>query len=264
MSERAFFIGRARAAPSLRLDRRGALDRRMQIKVLLLGMEFLERHPALVRFFLRPLTRLPFVSRRMKVLPRAFVGHTAFEIHDVDLSRGRIGIGGVEEIMFGSKVVEQLHSVLASRLGEEEKNAALYELGFNLCRWEVGTSLSGGEWAPGVLVPLIANSTIVDDMRGDADLARFFTKVMDTVSRLITDEGGWGHLEFDVASSPMRVSLSNSQEAEWLGPSDKPVCALYTGIVAGYTSAISGEELRAKEVECRAMGAPRCVFEIER
>jgi len=67
-----------------------------------------------------------------------------------------------------------------------------------------------------------------------------------------------------VESTPMRVYLSHSQEAAWLGPSDRPVCHLYAGIVAGYTSAISGEELRAKEVECSAAGAPRCVFEVER
>ena len=113
-------------------------------------------------------------------------------------------------------------------------------------------------------MPLIANSTIIDDVRTDPALARFFGKVMSNVSRLITDEGGWGHLDFDVESSPMRVYLSNSQEADWLGPADRPVCHLYAGIVAGYTSAISGEELSAREVECAAMGASKCVFEIDR
>jgi predicted hydrocarbon binding protein len=237
---------------------------RTQVRVLLALMEALDRYPALVRAVLRPVSRIPFVSKRLMVLPRAFMGQTAFEIHDVDLARGRIAIGGVEEIMFGSKVVEQLHSVLESRLGQEQADEALYELGYNLCRWEVSTSLQGGRWAPGVLVPLISNSTIVDDVRTDPLLARFFLKVMSTVSRLITDEGGWGHLDFEVQSSPMRVILSNSQEAAWLGPSDRPVCSLYAGIAAGYTSAISGEELRAREVECKAMGAPRCVFEVER
>jgi uncharacterized protein len=240
------------------------LLKKVQVRALLVVMDLLDGHPRLVRLVLRPLTRLPFVASRMMVLPRALTGGTAFEIHDVDLARGRISIGGVEEIMFGSKVVEQMHHVLGSRLGEVEKNRALYELGYNLCRWEVGTSLGGGKWAPSLLVPLIANSTIIDDVRSDSHLARFFTRVMDVVSRLITDEGGWGHLEFEVESSPMRVYLSDSQEAEWLGPSDEPVCALYTGIVAGYTSAISGEELSAREVECKAMGAPRCVFEIDR
>ena len=240
------------------------MKKKTQVKALLSGMDFLERHPLFVRTFLRPVSRIPFVSRRLMVLPRAFLGQTAFEIHDVDMKRGRIGIGGVEEIMFGCKIVEQMHSVLASRLGEEEKNAALYELGYNLCRWEVGTALEGGRWAPDVLVPLMSNSTVIDDVRTDPDLARFFGKVMDSVSRLITDEGGWGHLDFEVESSPMRVYLSHSQEAAWLGPSEKPVCHLYAGIVAGYTSAISGEELKAREVECSAAGAPRCVFEVER
>jgi uncharacterized protein len=236
----------------------------IQVRVLLFAMDFLREHPRLVRHVMRPVSRLPFVARRMMVLPRALTGSTAFEIHEVDLARGRISIGGVEEIMFGSKVVELLHTVLGRRLGEDEKNSALYELGYNLCRWEVGTSLGGGKWAPPLLAPLIANSTIVDDVRSDPYLARFFVSVLDTVSRLITDEGGWGHLEFEVESSPMRVYLSHSQEADWLGPSDRPVCHLYAGIVAGYTSAISGEELGAREVECSAMGAPRCVFEIER
>ena len=237
----------------------------VQLKVLLSAMESLEKHPLLVRFLLRPLSRAPFLSKRLMVLPRAYMGSTAFEMHDVDLERGRIGIGGVEEILFGSKVVEQLHRVLESRLGEDGTKEALYELGYNLCRWEVSTALSGGRWAPRLLVPLISNSTILDDMRTNPLIASFFIKTMNMVSRLITDEGGWGRLEFEgVRHDPMRVALVNSQEADWLGPSETPVCHLYTGIVAGYTSAISGQELRAREVECSAMGASKCVFEIER
>jgi predicted hydrocarbon binding protein len=238
--------------------------KRMRLKVLLSGMEFPDGHPLFVRFFVRPLSRIPFLSKRLMVLLKACLGHTAFEMHYFDPGRGRIGIGGVEEILFGSKVIEQMHMVLEKRLTEDEKNEALYELGYNLCRWEVSTALESGQWAPEALVPLIKNSTIVDDMRSDPLLARFFVKTMGMVSRLITDEGGWGHLEFEVQSKPMRVTLSNSQEAAWLGPSHRPVCHLYAGIVAGYASAISGEELRAREVECRAMGASGCVFEIDR
>ena len=238
--------------------------KRTQLKVLLAGMEFLDKHPLMVRFLLLPLSRVPFLSRRLMVLIKAFLGHGALEMHDVDRVRGRIGIGGVEEILFGSKVIEQMHRVLEKRLPEAERKEALYELGYNLCRWEVSTALEGGQWAPAVLVPLIRNSTIIDDVRSDPLLARFFVRVMGAVSRLITDEGGWGHLEFEVESKPLRVILTNSQEAAWLGPSRDPVCHLYAGIVAGYASAISGEELRAREVECRATGAGRCVFEIER
>ncbi|MBC7230440.1 MAG: 4-vinyl reductase [Actinobacteria bacterium] len=238
------------------------LKKRARVKALLAGIVFLERHPLLVRCLLGPLSRVPPLSRRTMVLFKAFLGHGALEMHDVDRERGRIGIGGVEEILFGAKVIEQMHRVLEKRLPEEEKERALYELGYNLCRWEVSTALESGQWAPRVLVPLIANRTILNDVRSDPLLASFFLKVMGQVSRLITDEGGWGHLDFEVSSDPIRVFLSNSQEAAWLGPAEKPVCHLYAGIVAGYASAISGEELRAREVECRAAGAERCVFEI--
>ena len=225
-------------------------------------MEFLGNHPRLVKTFLRPLANAPILSKKMLVLIRAHMGATAFEIHDVDLGRGRIGIGGVEEIMFGAKIIHLLHTVLASRLGEEEKNKALYEIGVKLCTWEVTQALESGRWAPKVLAPLIFNAEIFSQVKEDPAMRRFFKSVIDMMSRLITDEGGWGHLEFDLGSDPVRILLSNSQEAAWLGASDKPVCHLYAGIVAGYSSTLTGEKWDAREVECAAMGAPRCVFEI--
>lgn len=236
----------------------------LKVRIPLAAIESLEKHPRLVKWCLRPLANTPGLKKLLPVMFRGYMGATAFEIHDVDMANGRIAIGGVEEIIFGAKIAELLHTVLEARMGEEQTAEALYEIGLNLCKWEVGTALAGGKWAPKPLVPLIANATIVDDVRTDKTLARFFLKVMDMVSRLITDEGGWGHLEFEVESAPMRVFLSNSQEATWLGPSDHPVCHLYAGIVAGYACAISGENLHAREVECKAMGAPRCVFELDR
>lgn len=192
------------------------------------------------------------------------MGATAFEIHDVDMENGRIGIGGVEEIMAGSKFIHLLHTVLAERIGEEEKNKALYEMGMSLCKWEVGQALEHGRWAPSVLVPLIFNSQILDKVQSDPLMGRFFQSVMNMMSRLITDEGGWGHLDFDFSSIPLKVILSNSQEARWLGKSDKPVCHFYAGIVAGYASAIAGEPVRSREVACKAAGDPKCVFELNR
>ncbi len=237
---------------------------RLGIRLMTWGMDLLEEHPLLVKRLLRPLTNVPFLARRLKVLPRAFLGATAFDIHDVDLQRGRIGIGGVEEIMAGSKIIELLHTVLAGRLGEEEKNRALYEMGVRLCTWEVSRALEGGKWAPERLVPLMMNGRILDEIQQDPLTARFFQGVMNKVSRLITDEGGWGHLEFELASDPLRVILHNSQEAAWLGPSAKPVCHFYAGIVAGYAGTISGQDLRATEVSCKAAGAPHCTFELVR
>lgn len=236
--------------------------KRFQIKVLLGMMELLEKHPLLVRIFLRPLTKIPWLSKKMMVLPRAYMGATAFEIHDVDLAAGRIGIGGVEEIMAGAKIIHLLHSALASKMSEAEKQKTLYDMGVALCTWEVTQALGGGRWAPSFLVPLIANSSILDEVRADPLMARFFQKTMNMMSRLITDEGGWGHLEFDFSTDPMRVMLFNSQEARWLGPADNPVCHFYAGIVAGYAGTISGQLITVREIECRAMGADKCVFEL--
>ncbi len=227
-------------------------------------MEWLDRHPRLVARLLRPLANAPLLSPHLMVLVRACMGATAFEIHDIDRDRGRIGIGGVEEILFGSKVVHLLHTTLDQRLGDVEAKRALYELGVNLCTWEVSQALAGGKWAPAVLVPLIHHAGILREVQGNPVMRRFFGNVVDRMSRLITDEGGWGHLEFDLSMTPMRVLLSHSQEAAWLGPSDRPVCHLYAGIVAGYTSTLSGERLNAREVACAAMGAPKCVFEVVR
>lgn len=84
--------------------------RKVQLRVLLFAMETLEKHPLFTRLCLRPIANAPFLSRRLMVLVRAFMGSTAFEIHDVDLEGGRIGIGGVNEIIFGAKIAEQLHA----------------------------------------------------------------------------------------------------------------------------------------------------------
>jgi uncharacterized protein len=238
--------------------------KKRKVQFLLAGMNLLDKLRVPIKIFLKPIANAPFISKQMKVLVRAYMGATAFDIHDVDMKKGRISIGGVEEIMAGSKIIELLHTVLAAKLGEKEKNKTLYEIGINLCKWEVSQSLAGGRWVPAPLVPLIVNSEIIDEVQREPLMARFFGKSMDMVSRLITDEGGWGHLDFDFSSLPMKVTLSNSQEAQWLPGSSKPVCHFYAGIVAGYASAISGEEMLAREVECRAMGAPRCVFHVSR
>lgn len=237
---------------------------RRKVKLLVAVITALEKVPLLVRLVLKPIANAPVLSKKMKVLIRAYMGATAFDIHDVDLKNGRIGIGGVEEIMAGAVIIKLLHTVLAEKMGEEKKNRALYEIGINLCRWEVSQSLGQGRWAPRVLVPLIVNANIIDEVQSDPLMARFFNKTMNMVSRLITDEGGWGHLDFDFSSMPLKVTLTNSQEARWLPGSRKPVCHFYAGIVAGYASTISGEELEVREVACASMGAPACVFHVSR
>lgn len=238
--------------------------KKLQISLLLPVMEFMEKHASLLAPFTRPLANLPLIAEHMPVLLRAYLGATAFEIHDVDLKRGRIGIGGVEEIMAGAKIIELLHTTLGEKLAEEEKQATLYGFGEKLCRWEFSESLRHNRWVPEVLVPLIVNKTILDDIESDPQLARFMEVTMNMVSKLITDEGGWGHLDFQFSSKPMRVTLTNSQEAHWFRGSQKPVCHFYAGIIAGYTGQVSGEKLLVKEISCAATGAEKCTFEVYR
>lgn len=95
------------------------IDRATRVRLLAGLMETLGRHPRLVKLLLRPVANLPVLANHMQVLTRAYLGATAFEIHDVDLERGTIAIGGVEEVMFGRKIVHLLHTVLGERLGED-------------------------------------------------------------------------------------------------------------------------------------------------
>jgi len=226
------------------------------------AMEFLEAHPR-AAWLLAPLARSRMTAR-LGVLARAYMGATAFDLHEVDLEGGRIGIGGVDEIMFGSKFIGVLHEVLGEEMGEEGKAKALFEAGRRCAHWEVSTALYGGRWAPRALVPLIAKPGIIDEVRRDPGVARLFNQTMKMVARLISNEGGWGTLEIDASSSPMTVTLKNSQEVNWVGESDRPVCHFSAGVFSGYTSVISGEALTAREVACAAAGAPACVFEIDR
>ncbi len=227
-------------------------------------MEFLERPPRAVKTLLRPIANAPWLSKRFQVLVRAYMGATGFEIHEVDVEKGRISIGDVDEVLFGSEIVKILSDVL-SRFGEEERIKGLYDIGYEAGYQEAKFALEKGFWAPKVLVPLITSSGLIDRVRADRFMARFFNQVEKMVARIILNEGGWGRVEsFDYQSSPIRITLLHSPEVEWLGPADAPVCHIFAGLLAGHASAITGESLSAREVECAAMGGSLCVFEIDR
>jgi uncharacterized protein len=237
---------------------------RLRLRVMLYGMETLDRHPLLTRLFLRPVANAPFLAGRLKIMMRAFMGATAFEMHEVDVAEGRIGIGGVDEMLFGSEFIQILHEAFEGIVDEEGKRRILYDIGFKACYYEARVALEKGRWSPRALVPLIYNSRVIDSVRTDPLTARFFLRIEEMVTRIILNEGGWGRVEFELASRPIRVRLYNSQEARYLGPSDAPVCQFFTGFIAGHASSILGETVEAREVECAAAGAPCCVFEIDR
>jgi len=226
-------------------------------------MSFLDRHPRASRL-LRPLAFAPVLSNRLKVLPRAWMGATAFELHDVDLERGRIGIGGVDEIMWSSKFLGLFHDLLGERLGELAKNEVLYEVGREGGRWEIEQARSHGRWAPAMLMRLIDRPNVLQELRSDPSTARFFELCMKMAMRLIINEGGWGTVEeIELSSTPLRIVVGHSKEAEWGHVRDGSACWLSAGVVAGYATGLLREELDAREVECRAAGAEHCVFELD-
>ena len=227
-------------------------------------MSFLDCHPHLVRWGLRPIAKLPFLSNKLKLLFRAFMGVPALELHDTDVIEGRLRFGGVDEQIFSSKYIEVFHTVLTSRIGAEEKNQILYEIGCKGAAWEVPKALEMGQWAPKKLIDLIFQDDMIDLVRVDPKMARLIDLVLKMVFRLIMNEGGWGPLRIDLRSSPMRAIMENTPESVWLGPSDKPVCYLAAGIIAGHMQGFFGETLDVREVACRATGAAHCVFEIDR
>lgn len=225
-------------------------------------MSSLDRHQRISRLFMRPLANAPLLSRRLPVLARATMGSTAFEVHEVDLPKGRISIGGVDEIMFSSKFLELFHDILGERMGRAEKNRALYDVGHRGGHWEIQEAVRHGRWAPRSLAELIGRPDTLSKLRSEPELATFFTLSMKVALRLVINEGGWGSPTMDLSSEPIRVRLANSQEARWAGPSDEPVCYLSAGVIAGYSTGLLGAHLDAKEVRCAAMGHPDCLFEL--
>ena len=155
---------------------------KIQVKVLTWLMEYLERRPFLATKILRPIANAPILSKKLMVLPRAFMGATAFEIHDVDMEKGRIGIGGVEEIMAGSKIIHLLHTVLAERMGEDEKNKALYEIGMNLCKWEVSQALENGMVLVTCLNKLKMDGVPIDEVSVKGAMLRMRPVLMTTLT----------------------------------------------------------------------------------
>jgi uncharacterized protein len=234
----------------------------LKVKAAVALMDFSDSHRRLVKYVLRPIANAPGLSSRLPVMVRAYMGSSSFDIHDVDVAAGRIGIGGVDEIMFGSELLRVMHRVTA-RMGGEEQRRALYDIGFITGYYEAKDAIRKGRFAPAVFVPLMTSGGLLERVREDTDMARLLNKVVAMESRLIINEGGWGSVEsFDFGATPLTAVLANSQEAAWMGPSDVPVCHYFAGGAAGHVSAITGEWFEGAEVECAAAGARACTFEM--
>lgn len=76
---------------------------------------------------------------------------------------------------------------------------------------------------------------------------------------------GWGRLSVtveDAAAQRYLVGLENSPIAEAYGDSEKPVCHLLAGWIAGTAQSVFAENLLCEEIACRAQGRARCEFRL--
>lgn len=92
---------------------------------------------------------------------------------------------------------------------------------------------------------------------GGEDIVRFMC--------WIGGELGWGdfHLKaLDDESGKLIVEVADSAFAEAYGRSERSVCHLIRGVLAGLGKQVFGGDVRATEEACLAKGDARCRFEI--
>lgn len=76
-------------------------------------------------------------------------------------------------------------------------------------------------------------------------------------------EIGWGRFEtekLDTESKELIITVRNSPFAEAYGSSDKGVCHMIRGVLAGMAAGIFGTEVTSEEALCRAKGDELCRF----
>lgn len=253
----------------LSLGRKREANRiRIPVPELLAGLivrliDLLERHSRMVRFFLRPLANAPGLRSILPVVVRAYMGASAFDCHVVDREKGWVNFGDVKETIHPGLFTRIVFETLVEEMGEKEGKEAIREIARESMYQEIKYGVEG-KHLPGLAKPLVGVPGILDEVRARPELFKLVERGMNMVIRLMGDEGGWGRIRVSIGSDPLKVTVENTLDVRYLDPSPEPACVEYLGLVEGATSYITGQECQAREIECQAAGAPRCVFEVER
>jgi predicted hydrocarbon binding protein len=96
-------------------------------------------------------------------------------------------------------------------------------------------------------------------------LARFFKKKYMSKLAEIGLNRGYGLIEFlkiDMKNKRVESRVYNSVNAIGIKNSEKPVCYMIAGTMAGAADIIFGRSMRCDEVKCVAMGDPYCEFHV--
>ncbi len=232
-----------------------------QVRLALLVTDFLDRHPRLVRCLLRPIANAPLLRRYLWVGIRGFMGASAFDCHVIDAAEGEVDFGGVKETFYPSCLTTVMRETLVRRFGEEKAEEVIRKIAREAVHMEVRFGMEG-RWFPRRFLAFAGDPSALEAMKADPDLLRLVSKGLALTNRFIHDEGGYGCIRVDLAADPIRITIDNSLSARLAGRSGRPVCAASCGMMEGAMSYMLARDFRAEEVECAAMGAPRCVFEL--
>lgn len=236
---------------------------RFMIRIALKVTDFLDEHPWLVRHLLRHISNAPVVRRYLWVAIRGFMGSSAFDCHVVDARKGRVVFGGVKEIFYPSCISKYIQEALERKVGAEEAEEIIRRMAAEAVYQEVKFGAEG-KWFPKLFLSFLGDPTALDMIRSDPDMLRLIEKGMGLMNRFIHDEGGYGCIQLHLAEDPIRVTIANSLPVRLAENPDGPTCSSSCGMMEGAMGYIHGEAFHAAEVECAAMGAPRCVFELTR
>jgi uncharacterized protein len=234
-----------------------------QVKILVRLTDFLEDYPWLVQNVLRHIANAPVVRRYLWIVIRGFMGASAFDCHEVDVTNATVSFSGTKETFYPSCIMRIMKDKLVQKVGEERADEVIRKMAHDAMHLELEF---GGE---GNMFPKLINSSVGDYsamemVRSDPDMQRLVDKGMGLLNRFIHDEGGYGRIEADFSEDPIKVTITNSLQSRLAGHSDRPVCSLSVGTLEGTVGYLLGDTFKAREVECAAMGAPRCVFEVTR
>lgn len=232
-----------------------------EVKMGLKSADFLDRHPLITRRLLRPIANAPWLRRHLWVGIRGFMGASAFDCHVIDAANGTVDFGGVKETFYPSCITTIMRQTLANKLGREGAEETIRRIARESVYMEVKFGVEG-RWFPKRSLSFAGDPDALRAMREEPELLRLVAKGLSLTNRFIHDEGGYGRIEVDLAAEPIRVTIDNSLSARLAGHSDEPVCAASCGMIEGAMSYLLGREFHAEEVECAAMGATRCVFEV--
>jgi predicted hydrocarbon binding protein len=234
-----------------------------QVKAALKLTDFLDHHPWLVQKVLRRIALAPGIRRFLWVAIKGFMGASAFDCHVVDASNGRIDFGGVKETFYPTCITNIMRDTLERKVGKEKMDEIIRKISREAVYLEIKFGVEG-HWFPKRFLSFIGDSSAMDVIRSDPDLLRLIAKGLNLTNRFIHDEGGYGCIESELGKDPIRITITNSLTARKVGRSDRPTCAASCGMMEGAMGFMLGGTFHAKEVECAAMGAPCCVFELSR